>query len=64
MGDTAPYFVGESITYVCDDNFDAGGADLTNQCEENTGNGDPALWSRMAADLADICQPGMLSQLW
>ena len=48
---------------MCDDNFDAGDADLTNQCEENTGSGDPAVWSRIAADLADICQPGMLHQL-
>ena len=39
--DTAPYFIGESITYVCNNNYEAEPADLTNQCIENTGAGDP-----------------------
>ena len=57
--DTAPYFIGEIIIYVCINNYDAEPADLTNQCIENTGAGDPAVWSRMTADLANVCQPGI-----
>ena len=59
MSDTDPYFVGESITYECNDTYDADGADLTNECVENTGGGNPAVWSRMTGDLTGICLAGI-----
>ena len=56
--DTAPYFIGEFITYVCDDNYDADPADLTNECIQNPGSGAPAIWLRMTNDLSNVCQLG------
>ena len=59
--DTAPYFIGECITYVCDDNYDADPADLavlTNKCVQNPGTGAPAIWERMTDDLSSVCQLG------
>ena len=59
-GDSAPYFINEMITYACNTNYDADGADLTNQCMQNTGNiVVPAVWSRMTADLTNICRAGI-----
>ena len=59
LSDSDPYFVGESIVYECNNNYDADGADLTNECIENTGGGDTAVWSRMTGDLTDICLAGI-----
>ena len=60
-GDTAPYFINEIVTYQCNNNYDADGADLTNECMENTGNiVVPAVWSRMASDLTSTCRGGIL----
>ena len=48
------------ITYECNNNYDANGADLTNQCMENTGDIVVlAVWSRMTSDLTDICRAGI-----
>ena len=59
-GDSAPYFINEMITYECNNNYDADGADLTNECMENAGDiVVPAVWSRMTNDLTDICQAGV-----
>ena len=59
-GDAAPFFINEMVTYQCNDNYDADGADLTNQCMENAGDiVVPAVWSRMTADLASVCQAGI-----
>ena len=59
-GDTAPFFINEMITYECNNNYDADGADLTNECMENAGDiVVPAVWSRMTADLTDICRAGI-----
>ena len=59
-GDSAPYFINEMITYVCNNNYDADGMDLTNQCMENSGDiVDPAAWSRMTADLTSVCRAGI-----
>ena len=59
-GDSAPYFINEMITYACNTNYDADGMDLTNQCMENAGNiVVPAVWSRMTADLTNICRGGI-----
>ena len=59
-GDTAPYFINEMITYQCNTNYDADGADLTNQCMENIGNvAVPAAWTRMTADLTSVCLGGI-----
>ena len=58
-GDTAPFFINEIITYECNDNYDAVGADLANECMANTGNiVVPAVWSRMTVDLTNVCQAG------
>ena len=58
-GDSAPYFINEMITYACNTNYDADGADLTNQCMENSGDiVVPAVWSRMTNDLTNICRAG------
>ena len=58
-GDSAPYFINEMITYQCNNNYDADGEDLTNQCMENSGNTVvPAVWSRMTAGLTSICRAG------
>ena len=58
-GDTPPYFINEIITYQCNGNYDADGADLTNECIQNTGNSVvPAVWSRMPADLTSLCRAG------
>ena len=58
-GDTAPYFINEMITYQCNNNHDADGADLTNECMENAGNiVVPAVWSRMTDDLTSVCRAG------
>ena len=63
-GDSAPYFINEMITYECNNNYDADGVDLTNECIENTGDiVVPAVWSRMTGDLTDICRAGMQSLL-
>ena len=60
-GDTAPYFINEMITYACNTNYNADGADLTNECMENPGNiVVPAVWSRMTAALTNICGGGIL----
>ena len=59
-GDSAPYFINEMITYECNNNYDADGADLTNECMENAGDiVVPAVWSRMTGDLTDICRAGI-----
>ena len=59
-GDTAPFFINEMITYECNNNYDADGADLTNECMENPGDiVVPAVWSRMTGDLASVCQAGI-----
>ena len=59
-GDSAPFFINEMITYECNNNYDADGADLTNECMENAGDiVVPAVWSRMTADLTDICRAGI-----
>ena len=59
-GDSAPYFVNEMITYECNNNYDADGMDLTNQCMENSGDVVvPVVWSRMTADLTSLCQAGI-----
>ena len=59
-GDTAPYFINEIITYECNNNYDANGADLTNKCIENAVDiVVPAVWSRITGDLTDICQAGI-----
>ena len=59
-GDTEPYFINEIITYVCNNNYDADGADLTNECMENAGDiVVPAVWSRMTADLTTTCRAGI-----
>ena len=59
-GDIAPYFINEIVTYECNENYDADGADLTNQCTENSGDiVVPAVWSRMTADLASVCRAGI-----
>ena len=48
------------ITYECNNNYDADGADLTNECMENAGDiVVPAVWSRMTADLTSVCQAGI-----
>ena len=58
-GDSAPYFINEMITYQCNNNYDANGMDLTNECMENSGNVVvPAVWSRMTGDLTDVCLAG------
>ena len=58
-GDSAPYFINEMITYECNNNYDADGADLTNECIENAGDVVvPAVWSRMTADLTSVCRAG------
>ena len=59
-GDSAPFFINEMITYQCNDNYDADGADLTNECIENSGDVvAPVVWSRMTADLTSVCQAGI-----
>ena len=59
-GDSAPFFINEMITYECNNNYDADGADLTNECMENAGDiVVPAVWSRMTADLASVCRAGI-----
>ena len=58
-GDPPPYFINEIITYQCNNNYDADGADLTNECMENTGVGVPAVWSRMTNDLISVCRAGI-----
>ena len=59
-GDSAPFFINEMITYECNNNYDADGADLTNECMENAGDiVVPAVWSRMTGDLTDICRAGI-----
>ena len=59
-GDTLPYFITEIITYQCNNNYDADGADLTNECIENTGNtAVPAVWSRMTSNLISVCRAGI-----
>ena len=59
-GNTAPFFINNMITYECNNNYGADGADLTNECVENTGDiVVPAVWSRMTSDLTDICQAGI-----
>ena len=61
-GDTAPFFINEMITYQCNNNYDADGADLTNECIENAGDiVVPAVWSRMTGDLTSVCQAGRYS---
>ena len=58
-GDSAPFFINEMITYECNNNYDADGADLTNECMENAGDVVvPAVWSRMTADLTGVCRAG------
>ena len=58
-GDSAPFFINEMITYECNNNYDADGADLTNECMENAGDVVvPAVWSRMTADLTSVCRAG------
>ena len=57
--DTAPYFVGEVIRYLCNANFSTTEANLTNVCEANSmGSGAPVDWSRSEGSLASVCQPG------
>ena len=59
-GDTSPYFINEMITYQCNNNYNADGADLTNECIENTGDTVvPAVWSMMTADLTSVCRAGI-----
>ena len=59
-GDSAPFFINEMITYECNNNYDADGADLTNECMENAGDiVVPAVWSRMTGDLASVCRAGI-----
>ena len=59
-GDSAPYFINEMITYECNNNYDADGADLTNQCMENAGDiVVPVVWSRMTNDLTSVCRAGI-----
>ena len=59
-GDTAPYFINEMVTYQCNNNYDADGADLTNECMENAGDiVVPAVWSRLTGDLTDTCRAGI-----
>ena len=59
-GDTSPYFINEMITYQCNNNYNADGADLTNECIENTGDiVVPAVWSMMTADLTSVCRAGI-----
>ena len=59
-GDTAPFFINEIVTYECNNNYDADGADLTNECMENAGDiVVPAVWSRMTADLTSVCRAGI-----
>ena len=59
-GDAAPYFINEIITYECNSNYDADGADLTNECIENPGDiVVPAVWSKMTADLTSVCRAGI-----
>ena len=61
-GNTAPFFINEMITYQCNNNYDANGADLTNECVENTGDiVVPAVWSRMTADLTSVCRAGTVT---
>ena len=61
-GDTAPFFINEIVTYQCNNNYDADGADLTNECIENAGDiVVPAVWSRMTADLTSVCRAGRYS---
>ena len=64
-GDTAPYFINEIIAYQCNNNYDADGADLTNECMENAGNiVVPAVWSRMTADLTYVCRAGIVKVMF
>ena len=64
-GDLAPYFINEMITYQCNDNYDADGADLTNECMENAGDiVVPAVWSRITGDLANVCRAGRYAINW
>ena len=59
-GDAAPYFINEMITYQCNNNYDADGADLTNECIENPGDiVVPAVWSWITGNLTDICRAGI-----
>ena len=59
-GGTAPYFINEMITYQCNNNYDADGADLTNECIEMAGDiVVPAVWTRMTDDLTSVCQAGI-----
>ena len=61
-GDSAPFFINEIVTYQCNNNYDADGADSTNECIENTGDiVVPAVWSRMTADLTSVCRAGRYS---
>ena len=61
-GDLAPYFINEMITYQCNNNYNADGADLTNECMENAGDiVVPAVWSRMTADLTSVCRAGTVT---
>ena len=52
-GDTAPYFINEIITYECNNNYDADGADLENRCMYN--GCDNAVWSGLTRDLKISC---------
>ena len=53
------------VTYQCNNNYDADGADLTNQCMQNAGDiVVPAVWSRMTGDLADVCRAGRYAINW
>ena len=64
-GNSAPFFNNEIVTYECNNNYDADGADLTNQCMENTGDiVVPAVWSRMTGDLTDVCRAGRYAINW
>ena len=64
-GDTAPFFINEIVTYECNNNYDADGADLTNECMENAGDiVVPAVWSRMTSDLTDVCRAGKYTINW
>ena len=61
-GDSAPFFINEIVKYQCNNNYDADGADLTNECMENAGDiVVPAVWSRMTADLISVCRAGRYS---
>ena len=60
---TSPFYINEMIAYQCNNNYDADGADLTNECMENPGDiVVPAVWSRMTEDLSSVCRAGIVTR--